>query len=865
MGLYRLLLHVYPRSFRAEYGDEMCAIFAQRQRSAAGVGVRLLLWLEALGDVVANAMRVHADLLAQDLRYTVRALARSRGFAATAILVSALGIGATTAAFSVADHVLLRPLPFPESDRLVKLWLDQSFRGYPRLELSPANYLDWKRLATSFDGMAAYNVRFANLVGHGDPERLDATLVTPDTFAVLQVQAARGRTLTSADDRDDAAPAAVLSDTLWRSKFGADPNILGRAIVLDDTSFVVVGIMPAGFEFPSRDIDVWLPLRFSPESLRDRADWYLQAVGRLRRSVTLAAAQSEMRVIAAQLEREYPRENARTSATVHLLRDQVSVQARTMLIVLVAASVCMLLIACVNLANLMLARALARQREMAVRAAIGAGWERLVRQMLTESLGLAVVGGALGVLLAVAATPLISRLVPTTLPIADVPSVDLRMLALAAMVTLCTGVGFGVLPALRVTRNTDPTSLREGARSGASRATERLRSALVIGEVTASVVLLVAAALLIRALWQVQQIDPGFKADNVLTLRTALPLPKYAETERRQQFYDRVIGGIRALPGVTQAGYSTFLPMVFGGGIWAVSLDGREPPPEETKAVSLRFITPGYFGAMSIPLLRGRNLDDADSASAPFVAVVSDSFARRFLPGQDPIGRKFFVAFAERTIVGIVGDVRVRGLERDNSEPQVYVPSRQVRDGGLSFYTPKDLVVSASVPVTTLVPAIRQIVAKADPAQPISDVRTLSDVVELQTAARRAQLRVLTAFAAMAFLLAGVGVHGLLAFAVSSRTREIGVRMALGARSTEIVAMVMRRGLWLATVGIALGTVLAFAAGRALQAILAGVSPADPLAFASAAVLTASMAIFGCLLPALRALRVDPVTAIRAE
>jgi putative ABC transport system permease protein len=874
MTVYRALLHLYPSSFRASYGAEMCDMFARRCREAPGRLALVAIWAEAARDVFWNAAQVHWELLVQDLRYSLRSLAQARGFALTAILVAALGIGATTVAFSITDHVLLRPLPFPASDRLVRLWQDQTFRGYPRIELSPSNFLDWKRLATSFDGMSAYTPYSANLVGEGDPERLDGALVSSDVFNVLRVQAALGRALTSADDLESSQRSVVLSDGLWRAKFGGDDGILGRTVVLDDVPHVIVGVMPSRFEFPTRDIEFWAPLRFPEGALGDRTDTYLNVVARLRNGVTLDAARSEMRVIAGQLERAYPKENAQTSATVYFLRDQVSQQARTLLMALVGAAICMLLIACTSLANLLLARGLVRQKELAVRAAIGAGWERLIRQTLTESLILAVLGGALGVLLALVATPLVSRLVPHTLPIPEVPGADFRMLAVAAVVTLATGIAFGVLPALRATQGADPVALREGGRTGSGRSTERLRSALVIAAVTASVVLLASSGLLVRALWRVQQIDPGFRSENVLTMRTALPSPKYEATARRQQFYDRVLTETQALPGVSSASYVSFLPMTMRGGVWPVILDfGRlsaearsswAPDPTETRMALLRFVTPGFFSTIGIPVIRGRDLRDADTLDATWVAVVSQSFADQIWPGEDPIGRQFFIAFRERTVVGVVGNIRVRGLERE-SEPQVYVPSRQVPDGSLILYAPKDLVVSAAVPARMLVPAVRQIIARADPQQPISDVRLLSEVVEAETAARRDQVRVLAGFAAIAFLLAGIGIHGLLAFAVSSRTREIGLRMALGARSGELVAMVLRRGLLLAALGVSLGVALAVAAGRALQAVLAGVSPSDPETFAGAVALVLLMTLLGCLLPAIRAVRVDPLTAIRTE
>ena len=874
MFFYRILLRLYPASFRATYGAEMSALFARRRRAASGLAASAWLWTDVTLDVIRNAFLVHWDFLRQDLRYTLRTLARAPGFALTAILVAALGIGATTAAFSVADHVLLKPLPFPESDRLVRIWQDQTFRGYARMELSPGNFVDWKRMATSFDGMSAYTTFAANLVGQGDPVRLEGAQVNSDIFSVLRVQAALGRTLTSIDDLDGSQRAVVLTHRLWQAKFGGDPGVLGRTVILSDVPHVIVGVMPSRFEFPTRDVEFWTPFRFSPNDLRDRTDTYLDVVARLKSGVSLDTARSEMKVIAAQLERAFPKENAQTSATVIYLRDQVSSRARTLLIALAGAALCMLLVACTNLANLLLARGVLRQKELAVRAAIGAGSERLIRQTLTESLVLATFGGALGVLLAIATTPLVSRLVPTSLPIADTPSVDLRMLFVAAVVTLATGIAFGVLPAVRATRHAGASALHDSGRTGSSRSAERVKSALVIAAITASVVLLVSSGLMVRALWRVQQVDPGFRSDNVLTMRTALPPTKYNSTERRQQFYERVLNETRALPGVSSAAFISFLPMTMRGGIWPVILDfGRltpeqreswAPDPSETRMASLRFVTPGFFTTLGIPILRGRDLSDADSVDAPWVAVVSESFGDQMWPGQDPIGRQFFMAFRERTVVGIVGNIRVRGLEPE-SEPQVYIPSRQVPDGGLVYYAPQDLVVSAGVPAATLVPAIRQIITRADPEQPISDVRMLAEVVEADTAARRVQVRVLVGFAAIAFLLAGIGIHGLLAFAVSSRTREIGLRMALGARSSEIVGLVMRRGLLLALAGVGLGVGFAVAVGRTLQAVLAGVSPSDPQIFGGAVALALVMTLLGSLLPAVRAMRVDPIAAIRTE
>jgi predicted permease len=861
--LYALLLLLYPSSFRAEYGAELHAIFARRRRDARSFGARLGLWAEAVSDVLGNATRLHWEMLRQDVSYTLRSLRRTPAFTITVVLVSALGIGATTAAFSVADHVLLRPLPFAEPDRLVKLWQNQQYRGYPRMDVSPPNYLDWKRASTSYERMAAYTSVSQNLSGDVEPMRLDGTSATSDLFLTLGARAAVGRVFVPTDD-EAAANVVLFSDRLWRQQFGADPNVLGRRVLLDDVPHLIIGVMPPGFFFPTREVQFWTPRRFRGPSDEDRTNYHLQVVAKLAPGVTIEQARAEAQVIGADLERAYPQENAKSGITINRLRDEVGWRTRMLLMALVGASVCVLLIACTNLASLLLARALARQRELAVRAAIGAGRERLLRQMLTEGLVLAILGGVLGVLLAVVAGPLFARLVPTSLPIAEIPGPDPRMLALAGLLTLLTGLGFGALPALRASRQVDGQGLRESGRVGAGRRTERLRSGLIVAQVSASIVLLISAGLLIRALWQVQQRDPGFRTDGVLTLRTSLPMPKYAPTQVRGDFYRRVLTEISALPGVSSAAYISALPMVWRGGIWRVTLDGRPEDPADTRVASVRFITPGLFDSLSVPLVRGRNVSEGDTRDRPFVAVISESFAKDYWPGQDPLGRKFQVAFSERTVVGIVGDVRVRGLEQV-SEPQVYLPYQQVGDGWLSPYAPKDLVVRSSQPAVALIPSIRDIIHRADPQQPISEVRALADVVDNETTPRLVQVRVLGGFAAIAVLLAGVGIHGLLAFAVSNRLREIGVRLALGASGQDVLRMILRQGLVLAMGGALVGVGLAYAAGRALQALLAGVSPADMMTFALAVGFVFTMALLGSIPPAIRASRVDPTTAMRAE
>jgi putative ABC transport system permease protein len=864
---YRLILRLYPVSFRHEYGDEMSALFARRIRDAANPAARAAVWIATIAEVLANASLVHWDIFRQDVRYVARTLARTPGFAATAVLVVSIGIGATTAAFSVTDFVLLRPLPFADPDTLVKIW--EKPAGYSRMEMSPANYRDWKGAAASFDAWSAYSMTSVNLIGAGEPQRVDAAGISADLLPTLGVQPLIGRRFTAQDDREGAGGTVILSYRLWQTAFGGNPAVVGQRVVLGSEPSEVIGVMPRTFRFPTADVALWTPLRLGAATFQDRNNNFLESIARLRRGVSLEAARAELTVLAAQSRQQYPKENAGIDASIYRLGGEVSLQSRLLLVGLSASAACVLLIACTNLANLLLARALGRRRELAVRTALGAGRERLVRQLMTESVALASAGGALGVAFATVTVPLLARLTPPALPIAETPAVDVRVLAFAAIVSVATGIAFGVAPLVGAGRDRHLDGLREGVRAGGG-PRERLRSALVIAEIAASVGLLVCAGLLMRSLWTIQRIDPGFRADGVLTMRTALAWPQYAPTAARDAFYSRVLGDVRALPGVAGAAYVSFVPLAFRGGMWPVSIDGRPVAAVANEVAVLRYVTPGFFATLDIPFTRGRDISESDVRDRPFVAVVSESFVRRYfpeVPPADPIGRHFTYAFADREIVGVVRDIRARGLER-TSEPQVYLSAKQVPDGWVPLFAPKDLVIrtaSASVDPTSLAPAIRAIVHKADPQQPVSDVRTLAAVVDRETASRSVQVRVLGAFAAIAFVLAAVGIHGLLSFAVSQRAQEIGVRMALGAQRSDILRMVVKRSACLAVAGVVPGLALAYAAGRGMQALLVGITPADLPTFASAGALAIVMTLAGTLMPTLRALRVDPISALRAE
>jgi putative ABC transport system permease protein len=862
-AIYRLLLGLYPASFRGEYAREMTGVFLRRYDQQPTAAARAAFWIATLRDVLANAPVIHWDLLRQDLRGAMRTFTRTPGFTVTVTLVAALGIGATTAAFALADHVLIRPLPFPEPDRLVNAWHTQGPRG--SMELSPANFRDLRAQSTSFDGFAAYvsgGLFFRD--SSGVLMRVDGTTATGDLFEVLKVEPALGRTFTSQDDEPTGPGVIVLSDRLWRNRFGGDRSIVGTTIVPSEGAEprTIIGVMPPGFEFPDRNAQWWVPAQFKPPDFENRSNYMYNSIARLKPGVSIETARAELSVIADRLAREYPKTNAASGATVRALRDGVSQQSRLLLWGLVAAAAALLLIACTNLASLLLSRSLSRQRELAVRAALGAGRQRLVRQMLTETTVLTGLGGVIGIALAVVAVPYVARLVPTTLPIAETPSLDLRMITAALLATLATAMGVGVVPALRVGRHTDAAVLREGARAGTNRRTERMRALLVVAEIAASIALLVCTGLLVRALIKVQQTDPGFRADGVLTIRTTIPLTRYRDSDARLTFYDRVMAEVRGLPGVVATSYISYLPMVMRGGIWPVSVDGKPEDENAPDRASFRQVMPGFFATMQTPLLRGRDFDEHDGAKSAPVTIVSASFVQQYWPNRDPVGRVLSIGRVQRTVVGVAGDIRVRGLERE-SEPQVYIPAAQ----GTSYlgYIPRELVIRTSVPPASVATAVRAAIARVDPQIPIADVRTLREVVDAETAPRRVQVNVLASFAVIAFLLAAIGLHGLLSFNVSSRAREIGVRVALGAQRNTIAGMIAKHALVLAIIGVALGTALAFAAGRAMQALLAGVSPMDPATLAGAIVLAVMMTLGGTLLPTLRALRVDPIAVIRTE
>ncbi len=858
---YRALLRLYPASFRAEYGAELLRTFVESTR---GEG-RIVAAITAIRDVVPNAFLAHAAILRQDLRYAARMMRRSRGFAITVVLVTALGVGANVATFSVADFVLMRPLPFPDPDALVRLCEGpRDGGGWGCMnELSPANYRDVAAMTTTVRQWGAFTWADANLSGLGEPARVSGVAVSADLLRLLGVRPLIGRVFGTGDDGSRGnAGSVVLGYGLWQSQFGGDPAIVGKTIRLDDTPRVVIGVMPAGFHFPVPGVQLWTPLVLREEDYADRTDTYLQAVGRLEPGATFEDARTELALIATRLASAHPATNAETGFSFFRQRDYVLPRYRIMLLGLCGASLSLLLLTTANLANLLLVRAAGRERELAVRAALGAGRERLMRQMLTESVVLALAGGVAGAVVGMLAVPLLSRLVPTTLPVAVQPRLDQRALFIASAFTALIGIGFGVIPAMAAGR-TGFTALRDGTRGSGGRR-QRLRTLLVTIEVAVSVVLLISSGLLIRAVWKVQAVDPGFASAGVLTMRTPLTSARAADSVHRTELYDRVLAGVRSLPGVEAAAYTSGLPMVLTGGIGGAEVPGEEVRPDRRNdGVSLRYVTPGIFSALGIPIRLGRGIAEGDVRGRPAVSVVSESFVRQHWPNESPIGKTFRVRGVAFLIVGVVRDIRVRGLER-SSEPQLYFAAAQAGAlGGL--YIPKDLVVRTSQRPETLVPAIRDIIRRVDPEQPVSDVRMLGDVIAGQTADRRAQLAVLVALAGVALLLTGIGIYGLLAFIVAQRSREIGVRLALGAEPGRVARMILGEAARLAAFGAGVGVIVAYAAGRAMSALLFGIAPGDPATFASGVLVVIFATLVGSAVPAFRAVRVSPLVAIRAD
>jgi putative ABC transport system permease protein len=811
-----------------------------------------------------------------DLRYGLRLLARSPGFTAIALLTLALGVGATAAIFSVVDAVLLRELPYRDPQRLVSVFEDASEAGFPRNAPAAGNYADWKAQTQIFEDVAAAaeggSWHAFSLTGEtggdvGDPEKLEGASVTQNLFSVLGAWPALGRVFTPEEDRPGPTQVVLISHGLWKRRFGGDHSLVGREIVLNGRGYSVVGVMPAGFAFPSQNVDLWTPMAFTSQQLALRGVHDLEVVARLQPGITLAKANMELRALCKRLAGAYPDTNAGIRRFfAEPLQDTYTQGARTGLIVLLAAVGFILLIACANIANLLLARATGRQREIAVRAALGAARSRIVRQMLTESMLLAAGGGALGILLANWWFNFLKNLIPEGLSRTVSLALDGRVLAFAVAISLGSSLLFGMAPALQVFRIDLDGVLKEGGRGNSGRRRGVLRNLLVIGEVALSLMLLVGSGLLLESFAKLRGLDPGFRADHVLTVRVEPPITKYGGFTRRSEFLERVLERVRSIPGVVSAGFTSALPLTWQGGTGSFTPEGLARRPDVTWDANNRVVSPGYFEAMRIPLRGGRLFQDSDGPDAPPVVIINETMARKFFANKNPIGNRLKFGGPEekwpwRTIVGIVGDVRQMRLNEPPRQ-EMYFAYWQTKE---NWMIPRDLAIHSSGAPLGLVGAVRRAVWSIDKDQPVSNIMTLDDLLDHEVAQRRVQATLLGEFAVLALILACIGIYGLLSYLVSQRTPEIGMRVALGASASDVFRTVAGEGMTLAGLGIVAGLVGALTLSRLLGSLLFGVSAVDPLTYAGAIMLFGMVALLACYIPARRAARVDPMVTLRYE
>jgi len=804
-------------------------------------------------------------------------LHRNPGFAAVAVLALALGIGANTAIFSVAYGVLLRALPYEEPDRLVVI-LRQSVRdGGPGLPVAPANFYDWREQARSFEKMTAAEMWGPTFTGQDVPEKLSGLRASASLFELLGVEPLLGRAFLPEDERPENERIVVLSHGLWQRRFGARQDILGQTLRLDGEMYTVAGVMPQGFGFPTfwaKQAELWTPLVFTPERAQSRGGSSLRIFARLAENASVAQAQSEISAICQRLAEQFPESNSDQGAIVELLHDKTVAEVRPAILVLTGAVGFLLLIACVNVANLLLARASTREREVAVRSALGASRWAVVRQLLAENAVLSIAAGVLGVLIAAWGVSAVLAAIPETMrvsmPLRDAIQVDAVVLAFAFLLSLATVGLFGVAPALRTSRFELAAALKEGGR-GTRGAGGRLRNALVVGEVALSLMLLAGAGLLIRSFVSLQAIDPGFEPANVVTMVVPVTGSQYGTPERKGPFYEQLAGNVAALPGVESAALVNHVPLE--GDIWGLSftVEGRPvPPPAEVPGAAHRVAGPGYFQTIGATLVRGRDFEAADSREAPRVVIINETLAQRFFPGEDPIGKRIKLGRPDspdpgRTIVGVVQDVQQWRWAEVNNE--VYLPFAQDEQ----FYTSPSapfsmtLVARTQAAPAAMSKALQQQVWALDPNIPISNIVTLQQAVSNALWQPRFSMLLFGLFAAVALVLAAVGVYGVMSYAVTQRTSEIGVRVAMGARRSDILALVVRQGALLAVAGIALGVAGAYALSRVMASLLHQVSATDAATFGAASAVLLTVALAACFLPALRASRIDPIVALRYE
>ena len=812
------------------------------------------------------------ETLAQDIRYGARMLAKHKAFTSVAVVTLALGIGANTAIFSVVNELLLRPLPYRNAEQIVMLW-EVNPDGRHQNSTSRANFRHWREQSTSYQSVAAFSDQRVNLTGDGVPEELSVQSATPELFNVLGVDPLLGRTFLPDDADASKTPIAVLSYGIWQRRFGGDPNILGRQLTLDTDKVTVIGVMPPTFQFhiesrsgTGKAAEVWtiLPMPVGPGA--NERGRFLSVVGRMKDEVSSHQAAAELRTIAARLSDEEPESNKNWSAEVLPLRDQLFGNVRRPLWLMLGAVGFVLLIACANVANLLLSLASSREKEIAVRAALGARRFRIVRQLLTESLLLALLGSVLGLMFAYLGIKALVLISPRDLVSLQGVGLNLTVLGWTLAVSLLTGIIFGLAPALQVSRLTLNDSLKEGGKSESAQASgsRRLRSALVVSEIALAVVLLASAGLLIRSFVRLQQVDRGFDTDNLLTMVIRVPVSRYREDAQFVNFFNQALDRIRHVPTVRSAGMVNYLPLYGGlGSSTGFKIDGRpEPPPGQKPGTDVRVADAGYFPTMGIPLLRGRNFSDSEQREPKHVILINEALARKYFSDEEPIGRRLDVNMFDTPqpaeIIGVVGNVRYDSLI-DESPPAVYFPHPDLT---YAFMT---LVIRTDGEPTSIAPAVQREIGALDPNQPVSDVRTMNQVMSEWVSRSRFNTLLLGLFAGLATLLSAVGIFGVMNYSVALRTREIGLRLAVGAQPRQVLLLILRQGLLLTVIGVVLGLAAAFALTRLLSGLLFGVEAVDVTTFTSISLLLILVSLLACYLPARRAMRIDPLSALRYE
>jgi putative ABC transport system permease protein len=812
--------------------------------------------------------------LLSDLKHGLRVLVKNPGFTAAAIIVLALGIGANAAIFSVVNAVLLRPLPFHDPARLVQLWHvppPKSFPGMTTFALSAANFIDWQRQNNVFDKMAIYTGSSLNLTGREQPEALQGAAVSAEFFSTLQVQPWLGRAFTPDEDQQGKNHVVILTYGLWKSRFAANPNIAGQSVNLDGQPYIVAGVMGAKFRFPGW-AQYWTPMGWTDKQRAVRGEHHYLAIARLKTNIAIPQAQAEMTAISTRLAEQYPEDDKGWGAVVVPLREEVVSDVRPALLVLLGAVAFVLLIACANVANLVLAKTFGRRKEIAIRVALGAAGSRVVQQILAETLLLSIAGGALGLLLAKLGMALTLEFLSDNLPKSTEVSLDTSVLAFTVFISIVTGVIAGLLPAIRMTKTNVNDALKQGlGKTDSDSGGRRTRSLLVVSEVALSLILLVGAGLMIRSLWLLSTLDAGFDPHNLLTMTLVVPQNKYSRPIDEIAFFDRVLSKVRALPGVVSAGLIDDLPLNGEGSHQPIAIEGRPVQAmSDQPEVDTRTITSGYLSTMHIPLRRGRDLSAADAPDRPGVVLISASMAKRFWPNEDPVGRRLTMTFFPdkvREIVGIVGDVKLEGMDAAASSATVYLPTSQLSTPSLGEWRsfPMQLVVRTQSQPTRLVSAVTAAIHSIDSDQPVTDIMTMDNLVDNSLSQRRFSMLLLAAFAVLALLLAAVGIYSVLAFAVRRRVREIGIRVALGAEVKDILRLVITEGMKPALIGLLLGVAGALALGRVLASFIYGIAAYDPLTFAAVATLLAVVALLASIIPAYRAARIEPTRALREE